>query len=86
MAGFAFYGVLFVAGGNDVIAGLFNLPLESVTRGLQILLFALPLVAGLVTYRICRELKLREPGGPDHAHIIVRTAEGTYETVEPKKA
>ena len=84
VAGFAFYAVLFVAGGNDVIAGLFNLPLENVTRALQILLFALPLVAGVATYRICKELKGRDPHATPHPHIIVRTPEGTFETVEPE--
>lgn len=86
VAGLAFYGVLFVAGGNDVIAGLFNLPLEAVTRGLQVLLLVLPAVLGLITFRICRELRDRDPGAGHHAHVIVRTPEGTYDVVETSHA
>ncbi|HEX2052899.1 MAG TPA: ubiquinol-cytochrome c reductase cytochrome b subunit [Actinomycetota bacterium] len=86
VAGLAFYAVLFVAGGNDVIAGLFNLPLELVTRSLQVLLLALPLVSGIVTYRICRQLKNRGAARHAHGHVIVRTSDGSFETVEPEKA
>lgn len=83
VAGLAFYAVLFVAGGNDVIAVLFNLPLEAVTRSLQVLLFLFPLVSGIATYRICKELRDRgEDDGPAHGHVIVRTDEGVYETRE----
>ena len=87
VAGLSFYGVLFVAGGNDVIAGLFNLPLELVTRSLQVMLLALPLLAGVVTYRICKQLKGRGPRtGHEHGHVIVRTADGSFEAVEPEQA
>jgi ubiquinol-cytochrome c reductase cytochrome b subunit len=86
VAGLSFYAVLFVAGGNDVIAGLFHLPLERVTQGLQVMALALPLVAGTATYKICKELKGRAPRtGDEHGHVIVRTADGTFETVEPEK-
>jgi ubiquinol-cytochrome c reductase cytochrome b subunit len=86
IAGLAFYTVLFVAGGNDVIAGLFNLPLERVTQGLQVMLLVLPVVAGVATYRICKELNGRAPRtGHEHGHVITRTPEGAYETVEPEQ-
>jgi ubiquinol-cytochrome c reductase cytochrome b subunit len=86
VAGLSFYAVLFVAGGNDVIAGLFHLPLERVTQGLQVMALALPVVAGIVTYKICKELKTRIPKtGHEHGHVIVRTADGSYETAEPEK-
>lgn len=86
VAGLSFYAVLFVAGGNDVIAGLFNLPLERVTQGLQVMALVFPVVAGVVTYKLCKELKGRAPRtGDEHGHVIRRTDDGSYETSEPEK-
>jgi len=80
VAALAFYVVLFVAGGNDVIAGLFSLPLEYVTNGLRVLLFVLPLVAGFVTHRICKELRGRDIRVvPVRGHTLRRTESGGYE-------
>lgn len=80
VAALAFYVVLFVAGGNDVIAGLFNLPLEYVTNGLRILLFVLPVVAGYVTHRICKELRGRDIRVvPVKGRTLRRTESGGYE-------
>lgn len=80
VAALAFYVVLFVAGGNDVIAGLFNLPLEYVTNGLRVLLFVLPVVAGFVTHRICKELRGRAPRNASlPGHVLKRRESGGYE-------
>lgn len=85
VAALTFYGVLFLAGGNDVLAVFFRLSLETMTRVLRAALFLLPVVTGLVAYRLCRELSskdvrpLRGPVG----HRVRRTAEGGYEEVEP---
>lgn len=65
----AFYVVLFLAGSNDVLAGLFNVAPESITRLFRVLVLALPLLAFGLTRRVCRELQvsglrpIAEPGG-----------------------
>ena len=81
VAALAFYAVLFVAGGNDVIAGLFNLPLEDVTNGAASA--AVRAACGrrdYVTYRICKELRGKDVlGEPVKGHTLRRTESGGYE-------
>jgi len=77
----AFYMVLFLAGGNDVLSGLLHISIETATSALRVALFLLPLVVGYITWRICKELAGK---GPDPilepvGHIIRRTAGGGYE-------
>ena len=52
----AFYVVLFVAGSNDILAGIFRVAPESITVLFRILVFALPAAAFWLTRRICQEL------------------------------
>jgi ubiquinol-cytochrome c reductase cytochrome b subunit len=57
-----FFVVLTLAGGNDVLAFFLTVPVETVTLGLQIGQIALPLLVGLIVYRLCiarRERELR---------------------------
>jgi ubiquinol-cytochrome c reductase cytochrome b subunit len=56
-----FYGVLTLAGGQDVISQKLNLTISTVTWSLRILAIALPLGVALLTYRLCRDLV-----GADH--------------------
>jgi hypothetical protein len=51
-----FYGVLLLAGGQDIWAQRLNVALSSVTWTFRILVFTLPLVAGLFTWKLCRDL------------------------------
>ncbi len=53
----AFYMVLFLSGGNDIIAKAFNISLNAMTWGGRILLLLLPPLAYLLTYRICLGLQ-----------------------------
>jgi hypothetical protein len=54
-------------------------------------LFVVPIVAGLLTYRVCKELAARsptagEPEQPPGAELVARTREGGYVDVdEPAK-
>lgn len=57
VAGIAFYGVLLLAGGNDVVAFTFRISLDELTWALRIALVVLPIVAFLVTKRICLALQ-----------------------------
>jgi ubiquinol-cytochrome c reductase cytochrome b subunit len=56
-AAIAFYTVLFVAGSNDVLAGIFNVAPERVTQVFRVLVIVLPVLAFMLTRRICRELR-----------------------------
>jgi ubiquinol-cytochrome c reductase cytochrome b subunit len=53
----AFYLVLFLSGGNDIIAKAFNISLNAMTWGGRILLLLLPPLAYLLTYRVCLGLQ-----------------------------
>jgi ubiquinol-cytochrome c reductase cytochrome b subunit len=63
----AFYVVLLIAGAQDLFAQWFNVSIESVTRTLQVLVFVVPIVFALFTWRFCRDLRATEPrpGHPD---------------------
>ena len=55
-----FYGILWLAGGNDLVATAFNLSINSISRTLQISLIVLPPIAFLITKRICLGLQRRD--------------------------
>ncbi|HVM40502.1 MAG TPA: hypothetical protein VM618_06955, partial [Acidimicrobiia bacterium] len=57
----AFYTVLFFGGGNDVMAARMGVSVEGVTRVLQVLVFALPALLGVVTYGWSRALREVSP-------------------------
>ena len=52
-----FYLVLFLSGGNDLIAKAFNISLNAMTWGGRILLITLPPLVYLTTYRVCLGLQ-----------------------------
>jgi ubiquinol-cytochrome c reductase cytochrome b subunit len=52
-----FYLMLFLAGGNDIIATHLGLSINDITNMLRILVFALPPIAYLITKRICLGLQ-----------------------------
>lgn len=80
-AAIAFYTVIFLAGGNDVLAQRLQMSVNAMTKLLQAALFVAPAVAYFVTYRVCKELR---DGGvaitrPSHeTGILIRTPEGGY--------
>ena len=83
VAALAFFMVLFIAGGNDVIASRFDVSVNVITYVLRVAAFVLPVVSGLLTYRLCKELQARDPGpgvavDPPGAERIVRTETGGY--------
>jgi len=87
IAALAFYGVLFIAGGNDVLAARFEVSVNWITNILRVALFVLPVVFGYFTYRLCKELSARSPtaGEPEPSpgsELIMRTEEGGYVEVE----
>ncbi|WP_166867184.1 MULTISPECIES: cytochrome bc complex cytochrome b subunit [unclassified Salinibacterium] len=59
-AGVTFYAVMWAAASSDLIATHFKLSIEGVTLGLQILFFAGPIIAYIVTKRICIGLQKKD--------------------------
>jgi ubiquinol-cytochrome c reductase cytochrome b subunit len=60
-AGLLFFAVLTLAGGNDVLALTFNVSVSAITWFFRIALLVLPVAGGLLTYKICNELRSRAP-------------------------
>jgi ubiquinol-cytochrome c reductase cytochrome b subunit len=56
----AFYVVLMIGGGNDVIAYNFDLSINTMIRVLQVSLFVVPVITFLVTKRIALSLQRRD--------------------------
>ena len=59
-AGVTFYAVLWAAASSDLIATHFRLTIEGVINALQILLIVGPIIAGIVTRRVCLALQKKD--------------------------
>lgn len=82
VAGLLVFVVLTIAGGNDVVALVFDVPVEAMTEMLRIAVFVVPVIGFLVTYRICIELQSRGDGaGPMRRVRLQRTATGGFEEI-----
>lgn len=89
VAGLSVFVVLFLEGGNDVTALLLDIPVEWITRTLQVAFFVVPVVSWFVTYRICKGLQAAElqPEAAAPAGMrLRRNAQGGYETVPATEA
>jgi hypothetical protein len=75
----------FLAGGNDVLAVLLNVSVETVTRILRYALFIAPLLTWLVAFWVCRWLRATRvhPATPTAGVRLRRTPSGGYETIWP---
>ncbi len=60
----SFYVVLLIVGGQDLIAQRLDVSIVVVTRTLQVLVFVVPVVAALFTWRLCHDLGAIEPREP----------------------
>src|SRR5262249_14558395 len=91
VAALAFYAVLFIAGGNDVLASRFSVSVNLITNLLRVAVVGVPIVAGLLTFRVFQGTAARSPSGgepeqPPGAELVVRTRKGGYVDVdEPAK-
>jgi ubiquinol-cytochrome c reductase cytochrome b subunit len=62
------FGVLTLAGGNDVLAFYFSTDVETLTRVFRVLAIVLPIAAWLIAYRACVAWRRRLAASPDHRH------------------
>jgi ubiquinol-cytochrome c reductase cytochrome b subunit len=81
VAGMAAYGMFWLAGGNDIIATTFHVSLNDVTYFMRVAVFVVPVLAFIVTKRICLSLQRADRDRVLHGSesgVIVRNAEGGY--------
>ena len=81
VAGVVFYGVLWIAGGSDVIAMQLSLSNEALVLTLQLALVLGPVLAFMITKRVCLGLQRRDRDIVLHGHEtgrIFRMADGEY--------
>jgi ubiquinol-cytochrome c reductase cytochrome b subunit len=93
VAGITWFGLLWISGGNDIIATQFDIDFYWITRLLRVLVFVGPVIAFIVTRRICIGLQRKDSEVVLHGYetgIIVRSADGTYSErhapISPAKA
>ncbi|MFL5778024.1 MAG: cytochrome bc complex cytochrome b subunit [Chloroflexota bacterium] len=85
----AIFGVLTLAGGNDVLAFYFGTDLESLTRVFRLLVLIVPVVVWILAYRISvglrdsrRDLPLGTDRRPRGGIGLRRRPDGTFEELE----
>jgi ubiquinol-cytochrome c reductase cytochrome b subunit len=81
VAGLVFVGVLWAAGGADIIATAFSVSIEHVITALQVALIVAPFVAFTIARRVCFGLQRKDAGLLRHGYEtgrIVRLPGGEY--------
>jgi ubiquinol-cytochrome c reductase cytochrome b subunit len=76
-----FYGLLWAAGGNDILALIFNLNLNHITYFMRVAVFILPPIAYVLTRRWCISLQRADEARLLHGYesgIIMRSPDGGY--------
>jgi ubiquinol-cytochrome c reductase cytochrome b subunit len=83
VAGLVVFFIMFLEGGNDIIAVLLDVSVESITRILQVAIVLAPILLWVATFLICRQLKTTRlhPAAASAGLRLRRTAGGGYETV-----
>jgi ubiquinol-cytochrome c reductase cytochrome b subunit len=83
MGGILYVALLTIAGGNDVLALTFNVPIEAMVWFLRIGLFVIPVLGGFITYKVCTELQSSRarPARRKRGTRLRRNAEGGFEEV-----
>jgi ubiquinol-cytochrome c reductase cytochrome b subunit len=75
-----FYGLLTVAGTDDVLANFFHISLPDLVMTLQIALVVLPFVAGTVAWLLCHDLeRTTVPRVTRQPAVVVPSPRGGYE-------
>ena len=76
-----FYGILWAAGGNDIIAIKLHLSINQITYIFRVMVFLGPIIAFIVTKRWCISLQRHDSNTLLHGYetgIIMRSPEGGY--------
>ncbi|WP_432574382.1 cytochrome bc1 complex cytochrome b subunit [Kineococcus sp. SYSU DK005] len=76
-----FYVLLFISGGNDIIAHMMGLSINDITRTLRVAVFVLPALAFVITKRICLGLQRKDREKALHGREtgrIVRLPHGEF--------
>ncbi|WP_242907262.1 cytochrome bc1 complex cytochrome b subunit [Actinomadura terrae] len=85
VGGIVFYGLLWLAGGNDVLAHKFSVSLYATTWFFRIAVILGPVLAYIVAYRICVGLQRRDAGLVEHGletGVIRQSPDGRFSEVE----
>ncbi|MQY02484.1 cytochrome bc1 complex cytochrome b subunit [Actinomadura macrotermitis] len=89
MAAVTFYGLLWVAGANDVVAERFHVSLFATTWFFRVAIFVGPVLAYIITKRMCLGLQRSDAATIDHgveSGIIMMSPDGRYsERHEPAR-
>ncbi|TDC80568.1 cytochrome b N-terminal domain-containing protein [Actinomadura sp. 7K507] len=86
-AGMTFYGLLWLAAANDQIALNFHLDLFAVTSFFRVAIFAGPVIAFVITNRVCHYLTRRERHEAAHGREtgrIVMDAQGRFSEIHAR--
>jgi ubiquinol-cytochrome c reductase cytochrome b subunit len=89
VATIVWYGNLWAAGGNDVIAATFGIPLEATTWIFRIGFFAAPIIAFVLTRRLCLSAQRRDASTAEEgveSGIIKRLPSGEFIEVHDRPA
>jgi ubiquinol-cytochrome c reductase cytochrome b subunit len=81
VAGMTAYALLWVAGGNDILAAEFGVSLNAITVFMRGAIFVVPVLAFIVTRRWCLSLQRSDREVVLHGYetgVIVRSPEGAY--------
>ena len=81
VAGITWFGLAWIAGGNDIIATQFGLDVYAMIRFLQVAIIVGPILAFVITRRICIGLQRQDRDKVLHGYetgIIERTPDGGY--------
>jgi ubiquinol-cytochrome c reductase cytochrome b subunit len=81
VAGITAYAMLWIGGGNDIIATNFNVSLNAVTYVLRVMLFVGPVIAFIITKRLMLSLQRADKERVLHGSesgILMRSPEGGY--------
>ncbi|MGL5809706.1 MAG: cytochrome bc1 complex cytochrome b subunit [Nocardioides sp.] len=88
-----FYGLLWAAGGNDLIAIRFDLSINQITYFMRVAVFVGPILAFFLTRRWCISLQRHDQANLLHGYetgIIMRSPDGAYSErhlpLSPEKA
>ncbi len=85
-AGIAWFVVLMLAGSNDVLAKYLQVEVDTLNAWLKVSVFVVPLLAGVIAYRICRDLGrkgTRPIRAPERVTFRRTSTGGFHEEHEP---